>query len=963
MKPFLKIVAEKLHDRFGTTLHQVAVVFPNRRQSIFFKDYLSKIIIPPAFLPELLTIEELVQRSAYFPIAPPIVQSFILYEAYTEVIQSAKDITPLDYEKFYPIGEILTRDFEDLDAYLCDISVVYKQLKDIENIEKSFSFLSDEQQQFLKRFWSTFSTERKSLQQEKFLSLWEILPEVYQLFHKKLSEKQLISKGLAYRNLANNEFSRKKFSNDWQHIAFVGFNAFNKSEEVLLQRWQKENKASLWMDVDEHYIKNVQHEAGHFIRRNIETLGLKNELEVSNAINTTQKKIDVIATEGNAIQAKLLAQWLKQPEIIENTASAAIILADEKLLLPVLQSIPDEISQVNVTMGYPLQQTVLYSLIQLFFEIQKDLQVHNEYDISYIQVQAFLQHALCDWNDKVRQELQQKIIDEVMHRVPLNKLQGYSSIGNYIFTPLEQPLQIFERLLSILEALQQVKNFGNDLLLQGMLVQLWQTIQQLKQLFSILPAQHISLSFITQTLRKQFSSIIVPFEGEPLKGIQIMGLLESRGLDFDHIIILNANEGILPRIHLPTSFLPDSIRRAYGLSVPEHQDAIFAYAFYRLLHRSNHINLIYNSTITDSSTGEVTRFLPQLEFETNISIEKKQVSFPVKSNSVGPLIIEKTPEIVKQLSSYFAGNKLSPSAINTYLNCRLQFYFRYIAKLKEPDEIQEEVDAMVFGNIVHKLMQLLYEALRNKNAHWKITAEDIDWMKNQVPVLLPQAFKQGWQEKNKKSISFSGKLKVIAEVVSQYANAYLDYDRKHTPFEIESLEESFKEMFNININGKSQSISLGGYIDRIDIVNNIYRMVDYKTGGDEMVFSTVEKLFDRDTTKRNKAALQTLIYAWIFNKKFPDRKQFAPALLPLRAMLQKGDAFNPYFISKVNRIQQDIIDSNNIHSTLMELEIHLKKILEELFDSNTPFTQTEDINQCSVCAYAIICQRNKFSKS
>ena len=1211
MQQFLKTVAEQINTRFSGQLHRIAIIFPNRRQSVFFKDYLQQILTPPAFLPEMLTIEELVQRSSLYPVADHFVQSFALYDAYAQVMAESKNEQPLDYEKFYTIGDILLRDFQELDAYLCHVTQVYEQLKDIEGIEKSFDILSDEQKQFLKTFWSSFSSERKSVQQQKFLELWGMLPAIYELFHQKLAEQQLTTQGMVYRQLAAEKQGRQGFTDGWQHIAFVGFNAFNKSEETLLQRWQTQGKASLWMDIDDHYTANPQHEAGHFIRRNLYKLQLKNELPLLKEIAGKTTPIQVISAQGSVAQTKYLSRWLNGPlshkgvphsnpplvPPLENRGkeSIAIILADEGLLLPVLQSLPPELGNVNVTMGYPLKQSVLFSFIQTFFLIQIDLAIHQDRDVSHEQVQAFLQHPLCDWADAVKKNLQYRMVNEVMLRIPLNQLQGHSDIGNYVFSPLHKPTDIFSRLLSLMEAFHRNKKFETDSLLLGLLVQVWQTVQQLKGLFmgSLTPAspygeepnksgltpasphgeepkpipnnsniqnktqqsyteaplsvrrgdggeasghhfqtadkkswnqlkefgrinrtdqteaeeilwQHLrnnqlvekvrrqhtingyiadfafmqnhlvveidggyhneaeqklydeartkhlndhgyevirftnedvmndlasvlikissalksgltpasphgeepkpatestttqnkkqdfyrgaplsvrrgdggeatprttappnkndglSLPFLTQSLRKQLSTISVPFEGEPLQGLQVMGLLESRGLDFDHIIILSANEGILPRIQSPNSFLPYSIRRAFGLSVPEHQDAIFAYAFYRLLHRCQSMTMMYNATISDQSTGEVSRFVPQLEFETNFKIEKTDIRFELKSNAATPITIEKTAEVMKQFNPYFMPEKpktFSPSAINSYIHCQLQFYFRYLARLKEPDEIQDEVDAAVFGNIVHNLMELLYKSVQAKNGHWNISREDIGWMKTQIPILLPQAFIDGWREKSKKPVEFTGRLLIVAEVVKQYANAYLDYDAGIAPFTIEALETKFNEAFYITVNGRRRPVYFSGYIDRVDIVAGIHRMVDYKTGSDEMEFTTIEKLFDRNEKKRNKAALQTLIYAWSFSKKFPEKARFEPALLPLRIMQQQGDSFNTQFISKISRAEKMLINADTIHPVLNQLEDQLRVVLEELFDTRVPFAQTDDVERCTYCPYVGICGR------
>ena len=463
MPNFLTTVAQQINSRFNNQLHRMAIVFPNRRQSIFFKHHLQQILTPPAFLPELLTIEALVQKSSMYPIADHFVQSFALYDAYAEAMASRQNDKLLDYEKFYSIGDILLRDFEELDANLCYVPKVYEQLKDIEGIEKSFDILSDEQKQFLQNFWSSFSSEKRSIQQQKFLELWEMLPTIYQLFHQKLATQQLTTLGMVYRQLAGGKPTRKAFSDGWQHVAFVGFNAFNKAEETLLQHWQEQGKASLWMDIDEHYTNNPLHEAGHFIRRNLYQLQLKNELPLLKEIAGKTTTVPVIAAQGAVAQTKFLSQWLSQVQAINTTlpsSSIAIILADEGLLLPVLQSLPTGLGKVNVTMGYPLKQSVLFSFIQTFFLIQTDLAIHHHRDVSHEQVQAFLQHPLCDWAAHVKQNLQHHIVSEVLLRIPLYQLQGHSDIGNYMFNPLHQPTDIFSRLLNLLEACNRNKKNG-----------------------------------------------------------------------------------------------------------------------------------------------------------------------------------------------------------------------------------------------------------------------------------------------------------------------------------------------------------------------------------------------------------------------------------------------------------------------------------------------------------------------
>lgn len=958
MQPFLHTVATELYNRYKNELYKVALVFPNRRQCVFFSHYLSQIVTPPALLPEQFTIEEMLQHSSIHPIAGRVAQSFVLYNVYQQVMQRVLPELP-SYEKFAPLADILLRDFDELDANLANVEQVYSQLRDIEAIEKSFDSLTEEQHQYLKQFWSSFSPDRTSSQQERFLVLWENLPQIYRQFHQQMERENSCTQGMAYRNLAWNKPSQSSFAEGWQHVAFVGFNALNKAEETWLQRWQQEEKLSLWLDADAHYVQHPKHEAGHFLRRAVGPLGLQNQLPLLHEILGKEMPLHIIATQGSVMQAKLLQQWRESLPTTADPQKLAVILADEAMLLPVLQSLPPGIGTVNVTMGYPLQQTALFSFIELFFEIQEDLQHHRERDVEYRLVQRFLQHSLCNWEGEAKERLQKRIIGDILLRVPLSLLQLQGNIGDYVFAPVHKTTDVFARLLQILAAINQQEQFKADELLQGFLVQVWQLIMQLQQLFATLPQQQLSLSFLANSIRRHIGATIVPFEGEPLHGLQIMGLLESRGLDFEHILILGANEGILPHVKRPVSFLPDNIRRAFKLPLPEHGDAISAYHFYRLLHRCQSMTLAYNTAITEHSTGEITRFVAQLAYETKFNISETGLRFNLKTTAPLKITIAKSPEVMRLCNPYFLKTNpkyLSPSAINTYLTCRLQFYYRYIAGLKEPDEVQDEVDAAVFGSVVHKLMELLYQALLKKNNHWNVTADDVKWMQSQIDVLLPEAFRQGWRQKSKSPVQFTGRLLIVAEVVKQYANEYLAYDATQTPFAIEDLETTFREPFWIQVGDYKRPVVFGGYIDRVDNVAGVYRMVDYKTGGDDTIFGSVESLFERGNKKPNKAALQTLIYAWNFRKQFPQRPQFEPALLPLRKMQERGEAFVPQLISKT-RGEQKKITATNINETLDEMEGYLRKTLEELFDIFVPFDQTTDVEKCRYCPYNKLCRR------
>lgn len=960
MQSFLEITAAQLNDRFKGRLHQLAVVFPNRRQGVYFLHYLRQFITTPAVLPEMLTIEELVQRSTTLPVADLLVQGFALYDAFVQVSLAGgdrpEDIAPFDV--FFPLGETLLKDFRELDNYLANVEEVYRVLYNIETIDKLFDYLTDEQRAFLKSFWAGASN--KSAVQEKFLKLWQRLPQVYLAFHEALAKMGLTTMGTAYRQLASNNPLRKSFDAGWTHIAFVGMNAMNRCEETFIKRWQENGKASLWLDADKWYVKppkpgQPEQEAGLFIRRNLEIVGLKSDLPLLDTIGIKTMSITAMAAPGQLAQAKLVGRWLEGLQGQAGNPRIGILLADESLLLPVLQSLPDSFKGYNVTMGYPMKQSPVFSFIQLFFQVQHQLSKTNFKSLYHEQVSAWLNHPFCDWTLEEREKLQQKMLQELLIQVPVKHLQKVSDMGNWLFSPLSSIGDAFGRLSRLFELAFALPSVQQDSLLTGLVSAAWQSVNQLAPLYANLQPRP-ELDFVGRMVQRQIGGISVPFEGEPLQGIQVMGLLESRGLDFDHILMIGAGEGSLPRIKPPDSYLPENVRRAFGLPVGDHQDAIFAYVFYRLLHRSQSLTVVYNAQVSDNSTGEISRFVQQLNHETGMKLQLITPGFEVKPQGTVPINIPKTPEALFKLNHYLnpgLTSPLSPSAVNSWLHCRLQFYFRYVAKLKVPDQLDEGIDAASFGSIVHKLMELLYKAVKLKQGNGLITADSIAYMRAIMPDWLDAAFRQGWRDDGKdQPVIYTGELLVIKEVVKQYAEAFLDVDMAFVPFTLHDLEIKFAEPFGIEVNGKTERILLGGYIDRVDEKDGVYRMVDYKTGSDKLVFDTVAQLFEREGGKQNKAALQTLMYSWMFTAKYPDRRRFAPALIPIRAL--KGEAGEIFFNEKKGR---GLLTADVLPDVLDELKGLLKPLIEEIFDMNTPFSQTEDLANCKYCDFKGICGR------
>lgn len=961
MEPFLKTVARQLIFRHQKQLHRLAVVFPNRRQGIFFLHYLQELLDTPTILPEILTIESLVQQSSPLAIADQLIQNFLLYDAFIQVSvaqgDSLESLPALDV--FYPLGETLLLDFQELDHYLVDVDKVYAVMRDMEAIDKLFHFLTEEQRQFLATFWEA-SAHRTSIQ-EKFIKLWQRLPAIYRKFHQLLAERQLTTLSMASRQLAVGNSTRSNFDTAWDYITFIGFNALNKCEEQFLMHWQKIGKATFWMDADKYYADHQleaakRQEAGLFLRRNIYVTGLVNEMPLLDVIENRTDAIKVTAVNGHIAQAKMVADWITHLPEGTHSLRAAILLADESLLLPVLQSLPEGAPSINVTMGYPLAQSQVYSFIKLFFLLKQQLVDNNGTWVGWQVVHQWLQHPFCDWTEAAASDLSTKIKNDWLVEVPVSMLLAQNSAAQPMFVFVKKPLDVLLQLSNCLEALLSNAVVITDKLSNGLLQAAWQSLRQMIPFYELLNGR-IDIPFLGRSVLKQLGGLSIPFAGEPLEGLQIMGLLESRGLDFDHILVLGAHEGSLPRISPSNSYLPENVRKAFGLPVLDQQDAIFAYVFYRLLHRTKQLNVVYNALVTDTSTGELSRFVRQVGFETRINTPEQTIDWPNEPIPSTAIVVAKDAEVKKKLLQYLTPHQvktLSPSAINTWLTCKLQFYFKYVAELKEAEAMQEGVDPAVFGTVVHALMQLLYEQVLIKQGNNLIEKESIEWMSSQIEVLIDQAFRQGWHNPGEgNQLHFTGELLVVKSIVAQYAHGFLAADKAYVPFRLIALETKLSEPFSIEVNDMPTSLHLTGYIDRIDEKEGVYRMVDYKTGNDDPILVSIEGLFAEESRGHNKAVLQTLLYSWMFNSKFPEKSKFEPTLLALRKMqINPNGTYLQFRKSKKN------ITHLEIGAVLNEVDIHLKNILAQIFDEETDFTQTKTLATCSHCSFKTICSRN-----
>ncbi|EDM36473.1 hypothetical protein PBAL39_12232 [Pedobacter sp. BAL39] len=968
MKPFLREVAEDLVARLGAELHHAAIVFNNKRPVPYLQNHLADVIGKPFWSPSFFTIQEFFALSTRLEIADGFTQFFTLLQQYN-LLLAEEGSKPLNPDVFYPIARIILSDFAQIDNDLVNAGQLFEELKDIAIIERDFQHLSPEQQAFLEQFWSSFSAGKQLNHQEQFIRMWRRMPKLYAGFHAALEAKGLTTMAHVYRLLAEGKADRPEFVADFARgkLVFAGFNALSNAEAEIFKRWQKEEKGLFYFDTDDYYMKDDTQEAGLFLRKNIERLGLPNALvEQKELIRSIQKEVKVYKTQGQTAQAKILQQELLQDypmlDSRDNAGKIALILADESLLLPVLQTIPTSYQTVeglnsidlNVTMGYPLLASSIFGLADLWLSIQSQLTEGKKDTVYYREVEAFLSHPLTGVAAEQRDVLQQEILAGQLVEVPLSRLQEsllwelfFSRVSGGL-TAISSLQQVFKRILERQLEDKTLKQTEADLFAA--------TIKELNRLHDTLElyASRLPLPFVLSLIQKAIQGIAVPLSGEPLQGIQVMGLLESRSLDFEHVYVLGLNEGVVPQVNVSPSFIPDSIRRAYGLPVLENQDAISAYMFYRLLQRSRKVSLVYNGQADDNNTGEPSRFLRQLEFESGYTFKYYDQSQALAIETVSDFSIPKTGAVLERLHAYLEGHaayqpRLSATAITTYLNCPIQFFYKYIAKIEEPKELAENLEANSIGSTLHLVLERFYAGLKADDDH--ITKARISGARKALGELCKSAFATVMFDQEEARAEHSGMEQVMLAIVAEYANVILDHDEQQAPFTLIELEndEDYKIPFTIKVQGEERRVTLFGIIDRVDQRNGVVRIVDYKTGRDEIGYSSIEELFERDSPQQNKALVQTLFYTYVYEQARGIRG-VEPNLYIVRKMREEGTLF----YSRESR-KKVLLQAEHLEALKENFSSLLRLKLEELFDPSVPFSHTTAMENCVYCPYSNLC--------
>ena len=975
MKVFLKQVATHLFEIHRDNISQITLVFPNRRGGVFFTNYLNELVTKPLISPEIITINELFSKLSPLHVPDRLSLIFRLYKVYRESTNS----TEL-FDDFYFWGEMLIHDFDQVDKYLVNAHDLFTNVTELKEIDERFSDLQTEERDRLGDFWKTLSNKEKTPNQLEFIRLWEDLNGVYEKFKASMMNEGIAYEGMLYREVVEECLKNSSSLFKDKHFIFIGFNALNRCEEELFDHLQSLGKASFYWDFDNYYLLDQTQEAGYFMRKNIVRFPHSGYQPECNSLTSTPKSMKIVNIASQVGQAQVAANELvRQFNGQLNFDDTAVVLCDEELLLPVINALPESIDKVNVTMGFPLKMTPVFSLISQLIDLQKNARKSADHVSFYNKdVVRILSHQLVIDFEPLTSK---RLIDNILanNEIYLSDIAlGKNEIFKQLFVAPQNIIELSDYFLELLKVIflhwQEKENdeTSDDLYAQDnpdkaahdensaiyreYLYQSYLAVNKLKDILvndgiKVFESDNfVSKEAFFRFLLQYLSGLAIPFDGEPLEGLQIMGILETRTLDFKNIILLSMNDGIMPKISSSGSFIPYNLRRVFGLPTIEEQNAMYAYYFYRLLQRAENVTFVYDSGAGGLFTGEKSRYLYQLQLESTFKITETNIVFGVENIAVKPIRIVKDEKVMARLNDYLNGKKpLSPSAIDKYLTCPLQFYFRYSAGLDEPDEISEEVDAMIFGTLFHDAMERIYQPFVGKLV-------DNDMINSIIhnSALIDETIIASFREvyfkgiKPDEKVILVGRNWLIYEVVKKYVIQLLEVDRKRSPFEVVGLEK--KVNTTIPINDSLQNVFVGGIIDRIDNIDGLMHILDYKTGKVEMSFPVLASLFDKENKTRNKAAFQTLVYSYILHKNQSLITEIHPGIYSLRGIFEED--FDPSLRSKETGNQQ--VEFVAISD---QFEMHFIQLLEEIFNMAIPFTQTDIEDHCKYCSYRQICRR------
>ncbi|WP_347282130.1 PD-(D/E)XK nuclease family protein [uncultured Alistipes sp.] len=943
---FLEEVARDLHARYGAELSDRTILFPSRRARLFFTDALSRIADRPMWQPAWTTIDGLTTEISGLETGDRLRLIAELYKVYSQYHDEA-------FDKFYFWGEMLLADFDTIDKYRIDARQLFRNLSEIKELEADISYLTPAQLQILS-FWSSLGPEADlSEEKRRFLAIWKTLGPIYERYRERLA-----ALGIAYGGMVQRAAAEKIEAGDYafpepRRYVVAGFNALSECEKILFRFLATTAETDFYWDYDTYYKTNPEQEAGMFVRENMALFPPRAEL--SHDGMALPKELTVVSAVSNAVQCKyaaeILREYARQAPLDKRTA---VVLTDENLLLPLLYALPAKAGKVNVTMGYPLKQTLAYTFVERLVALQARRRSKGAGTTFYhADATGLLNHPYVSGCDEaLTRTLSEEIADERRISVDAAWL-GRNDLLQSVFRPAENWQELSDWLLEVIGAVARMPYAGDD---AGQRTEFLAVIaEEIHKLRNSLETCGIPIETETYAslLRRHLQTLRIPFEGEPLEGLQIMGILETRNLDFENVVILSMNDDNFPGNRMAqASFIPYNLRAAFALPTPEHHEGVFAYYFYRLIQRAQRVHMLYCSHADEKSTGEPSRYIYQLEYESGIPVRRTEVGVDVNLAQTAPIEVGKDARTLERLERFVDPENpatLSPTAFFRYVACPLRFYFHSVARLTPDDEVTEEVDAPMFGTILHAAAQKLYGRIVGE-AH---PGETLRAMirTDEATRAVTEAINENYlRDAEATPEEYTGNLLLVKDIVTRYLRGgIMRHDAAHDAFTTTGLEHEVAYAFPFEAAGRKLQLKFAGIADRIDRLDDgTLRVVDYKTGAPHLEFAGIESLFRGEGKQRLSNILQTLLYAMmLYHSQGCDAR---PALYYVRNMHREDYA--PELDDK--QLGQQGTPYSAYAAPFEEL---LRTTLAELYDPAVPFRQCEDPDTCKFCDFNVICKR------
>ena len=965
---FIEEVALHLYENYGDEISSLTLVMPSQRARLFFAEALSRIVVRPIWEPNYISIDDIMGELSGLHSADRVRLVAELYKVFSEACAKV-GMKVEEFDQFYHWGDMLVSDFDMVDKYRVDAAQLFANINDIKEIEADLSYLTQEQRDLISRFWQTLHSNKdaESVAKRKFTELWALLGPIYNTYRTRLRELGVGYSGMIYRD-AIERVERGEVEPKQRRYIFVGFNALSKCESALLQRLEESGMAKFYWDEDDYYVQNRQQEAGMFIRANHTLLSSEGGISHNNFCKA--KSFDVVSTSTDIAQCQYVVKILEDIAARNNgklDKTTAVVLTDESLLMPLLYALPTHLKEqvkydkngkerivpaINVTMGYPLRNTLAYSFVERLLDLQKHLRHSEEKGTTfyYADVDGLLIHPyIADDSTSQYSELRAKIVEQRLFQVPQSMLEKRPLL-RLIFRRAEGWQELFSYLQEIVEAVALSGGEGEeDAYRSEFLHAIYKVVEKLSNVLKECGVA-VPEKVARVLLRRHLQAERIPFIGEPLEGLQIMGILETRNVDFKNVIILSMTDSNFPGNRSSDhSFLPYGLRYGFDLPTAEHHEGVYAYYFYRLISRAESVYMLYSSHSDDKSVGEPSRYIRQLEFETDFKVRYTNVGVRVVTDNAPAFEVEKSDAVFEKLLRFTRDKKISPTAFSAYVKCPLRFYFQSVERLYIEDELEEEVDNAAFGNIFHEAADLLYKKIEKLTNPADHLARLVD--EGEVEKVVDEAIARSYfKREDGKLDELSGELLIIRDIVRSYLGKnVVGYDRKNGDFVVFRTESPIDYDIEIEVGEENFVVHLEGRPDRVDSLDNGgLRVIDYKTGRYNTSYKGINSLFNGKSVERNSKIINTLLYAMILTHR--ENRWVRPELYFVGEMVKED--YSPRFRDSERQLNLD-----SFELCREEFEEAVRMTLTEMFDRRVPFRQCEDVDTCKYCSFKDVCRR------